>query len=413
MTEESKNEGFQQDLDDYCKKIVRLNALYTVLAEKTPKEDNAYLFIGRNGGEFTGNVKYLYLHFIKNYPHIKSYFLTERRDVYKQLTAAGMPALHHSSSQEEVIASCGTVIIDSISFRNKLYYPLIAGARQVQLWHGVGNKKIGFQLKGISCLEGRDQTLIEDHSGYDVIVSTSPFYTDEVFKVSMDAKEFVSLGYPRTDIFFRKLEKNDLLGCDAAIYARIKRARANGPVILFTPTFRDNEVNPLTQDVLPLETLLDFLSNFNAHLVIKPHTRTPLKFKALPDNLTICESTSDIYPLMSLADIMITDYSSIFTDFLLLDRPVIFFWSDYDKYMESDRGFQFPFESMCPGAKCRTPNELFHEITEAIQGRDVWKEERRAMREKSFSHTQGGACERIAAYLFGNNVIEEPDVQDN
>ena len=413
MAMKSKMENMERKLAEHYKKVAQVEALYTILADKIPKDDSSYLFIGRNGGEFTGNVKYLYLHFIKNIPHIKSCFLTHRREVYSELTEAGLPVILFPSEQEKLIASCGTVIVDSISFRTKLYYPLVAQAKQVQLWHGVGNKKIGFQLQGASCLKGRDQTLMEDHSGYDIVVSTSPFYTDEVFRKSMDAKQFVSLGYPRTDIFFQKPDKNTLIGCDTTVYAKVKRAGTKGPVILFTPTFRDNGVNPLTQDILQLEMLVAFLKEKNAHLVVKTHTRTPVKFGSLPDNLIVCDAASDIYPLMPLTDIMITDYSSIFTDYLLLDKPVIFFWSDYDKYMGMDRGFQFPLEPMCPGPKCKTVNELFQGIAEALQGKDDWKAARRAMRDKSFSHTQGGACDRIADYLLRGNTQKQKHDEKN
>jgi len=398
---ESDREALERELAEHYKRVAKINALYTILAEKTPKEDDRYLFIGRNGGEFTGNVKYLFLHFVKNMPHIKSVFLTEHREVYTQLKMAGLPVILYPE-REEALAACGTVVVDSISFRWRMFYPLIKGAREVQLWHGVGNKKIGFLLKGVSCLEGRDENLIEHHSNYDIIVSTSPFYTEEVFKKSMHAKQFVSLGYPRTDVFFKPLDKNTLIGCDTAVYAKIKKAKTKGPVILYTPTFRDNGVNPITQDVLSLETLVKLLDQFNAHLVIKTHTRTPIKFDSLPDNVTICDANSDIYPLMPLADMMITDYSSIYTEFLLLDRPVIFFWSDFDKYMEKDRGFQFPFEEMCPGPKCRTAQELYVTLAETLQGKDKWRTARRIMRDKAFLHTEGGACERITDLLVNS-----------
>ncbi|MGL1860889.1 MAG: CDP-glycerol glycerophosphotransferase family protein [Pseudodesulfovibrio sp.] len=401
MDSESKDIG--QGLTDQEKAMVRVKTLYTVLADKTEKDENTFLFIGRNGGEFTGNVKYLFLHFVKNVPQVTSWFLTFDKEVYKTLSAAKLPVLMYPSGQEELLARAGTVIIDSISFRNHLYYPLIAKARQVQLWHGVGNKKIGFQLQGASCLEGRDQTLMEDHSDYDILVSTSPFYTDEVFRKSLDAREFVSLGYPRTDVFFQNLDKNTLIGCNPIQYSTIKRAKKKGPVILFSPTFRDNGVNPLTQDVLHFGQLFAFLKQHNAHFLIKAHNRTIVEFDTLPDNVTICDSDSDIYPFLPLVDVMITDYSSIFTDFLLLDRPVIFFWSDFEKYMSQDRGFQFPFEEMCPGPKCRTPEELFLSISEALHGRDPWKGERQKLRDKSFLHTHGGASERIEHLLLKTN----------
>lgn len=392
----------EQDIAAYIKSVARAHALYTVIGEKTPKKNDHYLFIGRNGGEFAGNTKYLFLHFVQNVPQAKVHFLTEHRHVYRQLTQAKLPVLFFPSDGALTpMAEAATIVVESISFRRKLYYPLIAGTRQVQLWHGVGNKKIGFQLQGASCLEGRDQTLTEDHSDYDILVTTSPFYTEEVFKISMDAKEFVELGYPRTDVFFKKPDKNILLGCDTETYSRVIQARKKGPVILYTPTFRDSGVNPLTQDALHMDKLFELVHRLGAHLMIKPHTRTPVMFSGpLPGHVSLCNSTSDIYPFLPLADVMITDYSSIFTEYLLLDRPVLFFWADFDSYMKEDRGFQFPFEGMCPGPKYRTENELLQGIEDALTGKDDWKEQRRSLRDKAFSHTQGGAGERIAELLL-------------
>ncbi|MBU1249257.1 MAG: CDP-glycerol glycerophosphotransferase family protein, partial [Proteobacteria bacterium] len=321
----------------------------------------------------------------------------------KLLSSANLPVLLFPTDKEKLIAQAGTVVIDSISYRNRLFYPLIAKARQVQLWHGVGNKKIGFQLQGASCLEGRDQTLMEDHSDYDLIVSTSEFYTEEVFKKSMHAKEFVSLGYPRTDVFFQPLSKEALLGCDIEAYARVKKASKQGPVVLFVPTFRDNGVNPLTQNVLDLEKFITLLKLKNAHLLIKTHSRTPVSFQNIPDNVTVCDSATDVYPFLPLVDTMITDYSSIYTEYLLLDKPIIFFWSDFEKYMSCDRGFQFPFEAMCPGPKCLTAEDLYRAVDEALQGQDDWKDARQKMRDKSFSHINGGASERIADLLVNQN----------
>ncbi|MDC0336315.1 CDP-glycerol glycerophosphotransferase family protein [Pseudodesulfovibrio sp.] len=393
-------EAIRKELEEHVRKTLQAQALYTTLAEKTEKKENKFLFIGRAGGDFSGNVKYLYLHFVKNHPEIDSAFLTQQKEVYRTLREAGLPVILTPSTQDPEVAEAGTVIVDAVSFRRHLYYPMVENARQVQLWHGVGNKKIGFLLEGISCLEGKDETLIEDHSNYDVIVSTSPFYTEEVFKKSLHAKEFVSLGYPRTDALFNKLDKHTLIGCDPIAYSKVRQASKKGPVILFSPTFRDNGVNPLTQGVLDYNELFAFLKRTNAHLLVKAHTRTPLQFGTLPDNVTICESTSDIYPFLPLIDVMITDYSSIYTEYLLLDRPVLFFWKDFAEYMSHDRGFQFPFEEMCPGPKCRTAEQLFEALAAALEGEDEWKDARRAMRDKAFLHTEGGACERIAELLL-------------
>jgi CDP-glycerol glycerophosphotransferase len=394
--------GMDQELRDFLKRQARITAQYTMMGERTPKDKNCYLFIGRRRGGFSGNTKYLFLHMLRHHPELECWYLTEEREVYKELCDARLPALYFPSSQAvEMLARTATVVVESISFRNQVYYPLLAGARQIQLWHGVGNKKIGFLLKGIPVLQGHEEGLLRDHSDYDLIVSTSPFYTEEVFRRSMHAKEFASLGYPRTDALFRPVDKQTLVGCDLEAYARVARAAKRGPVVLFAPTFRDTGMNPITQNVLDLNRFVRFFADRGAHLVIKPHGRIPIETGHLPENVTFCRSDSDVYPFFPLVDALITDYSSIHTEYLLMDRPVIFFWADFDMYMAVDRGFQFPFEDMCPGPKCRDAESLFQALEQVLDGTgDEWAEARRALRDKAFLHRDGKASERIAAYLL-------------
>lgn len=390
-----------ENLDEYLKRYVKLRAKYTIVAEHTPKSKRVYVFIGRGGGGFAGNTKYLFLHFLRNHPELECWYLTQEKADYKMLRAAKLPVLYHPSPEAiDVLPRAGTVVVESISFRNHLYYPLVAGARQIQLWHGVGNKKIGFLLQGTPVLRGKDDTLIADHSGYDLIVSTSPFYTDEVFRKSMDAKEFASLGYPRTDVFYRPVDAETLVGCDRSAYAAVRRAHKKGPVVLFAPTFRDTDINPLTQNALDFHRFVDYFAERGAHLVLKPHGRVPVRTGKMPEYVTVCDANSDIYPFFKHVDVMITDYSSIYTEYLLLDRPVIFFWADFESYMAVDRGFQFPFEEMCPGPKCRDGESLFRALDQALSGADEWGAARRALRDKAFLYRDGLAAERIAAHLL-------------
>ncbi|SKA91539.1 CDP-Glycerol:Poly(glycerophosphate) glycerophosphotransferase [Paucidesulfovibrio gracilis DSM 16080] len=391
-----------EELRDFLKRQARITAEYTLLGERTPKDKQRYVFIGRRRGGFSGNTKYQFLHMLRHHPELDCRYFTEERGVYNELCDAGLPAAYFPSRHAvEVLAGAGTVVVESISFRTQIYYPLLAGARQIQLWHGVGNKKIGFLLRGVPVLQGYEDDLLRDHSDYDLIVSTSPFYTEEVFRKSMHAKEFASLGYPRTDVLYRPVDKQTLVGCDLQAYSRVRRAAKRGPVVLFAPTFRDTDMNPITQNVLDLRRLVELFAEHDAHLLVKPHGRIPLETGTLPDNVTFCRSDSDVYPFFPLVDAMITDYSSIHTEFLLMNRPVLFFWADFDSYMAVDRGFQFPFESMCPGPKCRDAESLIRELENVLTGGpDHWAEARSALRDKAFSHQDGRSAQRVAEHIL-------------
>jgi len=112
-------------------------------------------------------------------------------------------------------------------------------------------------------------------------------------------------------------------------------------------------------------------------------------------NIYFLDPTLDIYPLLKEADLLITDYSSIYFDFLHLDRPIIFFVYDLESY-KNERGFYFDFEKMTPGPKARTLKELIEKIEEIIlKGEDAYKIKRRKIRELMFDKEAGSACERL------------------
>jgi len=114
------------------------------------------------------------------------------------------------------------------------------------------------------------------------------------------------------------------------------------------------------------------------------------------------DSSSDIYPLLPLTDCIITDYSSIYFDYLLINKPVIFFPYDYKKYIEYDRDLIFDYDTMTPGPKCYTQQELHNQIYNiVIKGTDSYYDRRQEIRKIAFDSVDGQASERIW------NVIEE------
>jgi CDP-glycerol glycerophosphotransferase (TagB/SpsB family) len=99
--------------------------------------------------------------------------------------------------------------------------------------------------------------------------------------------------------------------------------------------------------------------------------------------LHTCSPDSDIYPLLAHADALVTDYSSIYMDYLLLDRPVLFLIPDGDSYMRNDRQVQFDLTEMMPGPIAASWPELLESL-EAQWAQDSHAEERRVLCNKAF-----------------------------
>jgi len=82
-----------------------------------------------------------------------------------------------------------------------------------------------------------------------------------------------------------------------------------------------------------LEKLNDFLKKLNYVFIIKSHQNSENILKIKYSNIIdISKNNIDSQELMKYSDLMITDYSSIFIDFMLLNRPILFYAYDYEKY---------------------------------------------------------------------------------
>ena len=71
-------------------------------------------------------------------------------------------------------------------------------------------------------------------------------------------------------------------------------------------------------------------------------------------NVIHYDPTADVYPALADVDLLVTDYSSIYFDFLLLDRPIVFFANDLDLYLRRERHLLFEYRDMTPGPIART-----------------------------------------------------------
>ena len=92
----------------------QLLAQFDELAKNTPKDPSCYVFIGEADGRFVGNVKYLFLYFARQLPDIKSCFLTSRRDVYRMLREADLPAVLFPEIEAiKTLACAGTIVVDT------------------------------------------------------------------------------------------------------------------------------------------------------------------------------------------------------------------------------------------------------------------------------------------------------------
>ena len=130
----------------------------------------------------------------------------------------------------------------------------------------------------------------------------------------------------------------------------------------------------------------------------KPHPFTEDVDLSKYNNIISVKRNVDIMDLLIIADVLITDYSSVFYDYLLTLRPIIFFADDLEKYTEI-RDFYYDYESFIPGPFAQTGEELIQSIKNVDLWNSEYEEKRKIMRDKFNKYSDGRATERIIEML--------------
>ncbi len=280
------------------------------------------------------------------------------------------------------------------------------GQRYLQTWHGTPLKRLTYDIdvRGTNALNSKRELFERndaDASRYHAMISPSPFVTtiyQSAFNLSALGKKDIiwEIGYPRND---KLINHKD----DAAQCARIKANLGivgEKKVVLYAPTWREDKhkvgvgythANQLDFEALRREFSDEYVFLFRAHYFVA----SVFDFEAYEGFVLDVSRIDDISDLYLVSDVLITDYSSVFFDFALLDRPVVFYMYDLDEYRDETRGFYLALDEL-PGSKCRTTSEVIEELLDS----DAWAKryctERAQLQEKFCPLDDGMASKRAA-----------------
>jgi CDP-glycerol glycerophosphotransferase len=383
-------------------------AKLTALGMLHRRRRNLVIFAGRTHGRLIDNVKYAYLYAATHNCGFEAWFLTQQEEEAALLESMNLPVLTLDAQGVKMLTIAGMLVMDDLPHNLPEAYCLAIGAKKMQLWHGIPLKKIGFPEteSAVNMTPQKAESLRNGYSGADIVASTSPWVTQELFSKVFKASTFMEHGYPRNDILLRPPDKFDFLNVDVKSYAAVKRHKDNGGrVVVYMPTFRDTGLDFIGEDgacVLDPEALAEYAGRHNTLFVLKLHPYVQdARLSGNVPGLMRYPSHQDIYPVLPLADALITDYSSVYFDFLLLGKPILFFPYDRDRYINQDRELFFSYESMTPGPTAATQGELLERLSElADPAADAaWAEQRQALRDRLFTHCDALASERICRHI--------------
>ena len=220
----------------------------------------------------------------------------------------------------------------------------------------------------------------------------------------------VNTGYPRNDYLLRPDMRVDAVVTDWLDCSKYKKT------ILWMPTFRQSDNAGISEDYISNETGLPLfnsradLSKLSAYLVRNNvlllfklhHLQSELSvFNEKFKNIVVVRDEQlrdkgvQLYQFVRYADVLISDYSSISVDFMLLDRPIIYTLDDYDEYSRS-RGL-FPPNAIdyMPGYHVYSVDQLENAIDEIITGEDVYRSDREAIISEYHTYLDANSSKRV------------------
>ena len=370
-----------------------LTAAMTTVDLLTPKSRTLLVIGGDEGTKFAGNSRMLFEHACRT-EGWDPYWISTSREVVATVDAAHPGrAVLDTSPRALWLGMRARAVLISHSRRDVGLLGYSRARRYVQLTHGVGPKTMGYAKRDFD-----RAALDRETSTYAHVVCSSPFeatFWERGYRLPLD--DIWPIGVPRTDLLLEP--------ADPALAAAHPVLR--GTVVLYAPTFRDWAV---LEDYLPVPgmdqaALVDLLERHDATLLIRPHyyetdaARATIDRVGSPRVQTADDSVfGDTMELLKHVDVLVTDYSSIYTDFLLLDRPEIFNPVDLAEY-EAARGFFFRYEDHTPGTKAVTGAEFLAALDAELSGQDPHREERARERALFFAHRDGGSRDRILQRL--------------
>lgn len=357
------------------------------------KRDRKILVIGSWFGErFSDNSRYLFQYLNENkikYGIKKIVWITDNKDIYKELKIKKYNvAMKKSMKSIFYHLKAEFHIIDQTP--NDIFRLFSVNAVKINLWHGIPLKKIGKHINNIS----NKQKIIEIGNWQEQYILTCSKFGDKTIGYAFDIEKGKMIHgiYPRNHYLIN--ETFELLEIEKEFKNIIEEKKQQGKKIIFyLPTFRDKiKLKFLGDDNFQkIEEFLKFLDENNYYLITKLHFAGTFFVKREKDNINKVNeeflnlnSDMDVYPFLKEADILITDYSSVYFDFLYLDRDIIFYPYDLEYYKNSDRGIIFDYEEMTPGDKVFNLDELKENLKIKNIKRDSYKEKRKKIKEVCF-----------------------------
>lgn len=258
-------------------------------------------------------------------------------------------------------------------------------------------------------------TALKDCSKYyhlpdniDYCISISSFFKEyDAKNLGVNLEKMKPLGFPRTDCFFddSHLDLKQLFrDCEfekTILWMPTFRRHKNGEIIASDLDF------PIIHSKQEMINLNNFVKERKLLLIVLPHFSQIYNVECLKDfsnirvinNNMLLKNNIFLYRIIKETNALLTDYSSIMIDYLMLNKPIGLCWEDYEEYKKNIGFVECANEIFACGVKIYSVNDLYKYIEFVVDDKDVLKSERSALRNNIFDSLDGKSSKRVCDHI--------------
>lgn len=368
--------------------------------KKRKPDPRVWIFSSTDNSHYNYNSRYLFEYVRAELPEITPYFVINddqlRRKLSEQYGEKYFIETNSGQGIQKVLeagvwfTSAGLPVYGTHLNRDRVI---------VNLWHGIPLKKIALMDPNLGKMARVYFRKIFTENYTWILTCSKALIPIMAESFAIEQEKIKVWGQPRNDMLFKENAAKEIL---KKIYPDLPEYRG---IILYAPTFRDYA----STELFPFEDydkdkLEAFLEKEKLLICLRTHiSEKETAEKYLSGRVVYLgnEQMEDIMEILNIFDLLITDYSSIYIDYLILNRPMIFLPYDKEKYLQG-RGMNFEYDKVTPGAKPESLREFMDRIHETFSGKDPYFAERQRCND-FFNEVRQPCmqkiCEEVKAYV--------------
>ena len=362
--------------------------------------ENLIILGAANGKAFIGNPKYLY-YFLKNNTNYELIWLAKSNGLIKKLKKEGIKCVNRYSLDAIRLLRKARAVFVSHGWGDILPIKFPPRTVVVQTWHGGFIKVKGKNRYVTKYINSKWTTLTrtkiryKQFFNYAISASSEPKLlkiTAFVFKFPIE--KILVTGYPRNDILFSD---------DSELIKKIKLTynipESVDRIILYAPTYRELAGTRDPFDKEDLFNINKFCKDTNTNLLLKAHINEKIINFDVHENIRLISKEADIQELLLISDILISDYSSVMCDYVLLSRPILLYTYDYDDYINKRGIYYDHLEEIAPGPLLYSIDELLNALRNIDEINKNYRVKSVEIRDFFNKYKDGNSSERLLKYL--------------